>query len=85
MFCHISQNWGADPLTSREAIVELIGATKTKTGLTIACELDTRTGEKGIKVSNAEIQALAIKGDDFHPEWNYTLTPRTGYPAVILV
>ena len=33
MFCHITQNWRGRPLTDRLAIVELIGATTTKTGL----------------------------------------------------
>ena len=48
----------------------------TKAGLQIDCALDTRTCEKGIKVSNAEMAALKLVGDDFHPEWNYTISPR---------
>ena len=31
---------------------------------------------KGIKVSDAEMMTLNIKGDTFHPEWNYTISPR---------
>jgi hypothetical protein len=38
--------------------------------------LDERTYEKGIKVSDAEMAALDITGDTFHPEWNYTIKPR---------
>ena len=76
MFCHITQNWRGRPLTDRMTVVELIGATTTKTGLKVECALDTRTYEKGIKVSDAEMEALNIKGDDFHPEWNYTIRPR---------
>ena len=76
MFCHITQNWRGRPLTDRLAIVELIGATTTKTGLKVECVLDTRTYEKGIKVSDAEMEMLNIAGDDFHPEWNYTISPR---------
>ncbi len=76
MFCYITQNWRARPLTDRLAIVELIGATTTKTGLKVECVLDTRTYEKGIKVSDAEMEMLNIAGDDFHPEWNYTIKPR---------
>jgi hypothetical protein len=41
---------------------ELIGATTTKTGLKVACMLDERTYEKGIKVSDAEMAALDITG-----------------------
>ena len=76
MFCHITQNWRGRPLTDRLAIVELIGATTTKAGLKVECALDTRTYEKGIKISDAEMEMLNIEGDDFHPEWNYTIKPR---------
>lgn len=76
MFCHITQNWRGRPLTDRIVIVELIGATTTKAGLKIECTLDERTYEKGIKVADAEMEALNITGDDFHPEWNYTIKPR---------
>ena len=65
MFCHITQNWRGRPLTDRLAIVELIGATTTKTGLKVECLLDTRTYEKGIKISDAEMEMLNIAGDDF--------------------
>jgi Rhodopirellula transposase DDE domain len=78
LFCHITQNWRARPLTDRMAVVELIAATSTKTGLRVECALDERTYEKGIKVSDAEMDALNIRGDEFHPEWNYTISPRTG-------
>jgi hypothetical protein len=76
LFCHITQNWRGRPLTDRVAVVELIGATTTKAGLKVECALDTRTYQKGIKVSDAEMEALDITGDAFHPEWNYTIKPR---------
>ena len=76
MFCYISQNWLATPLTSRVAVVELIANTTTKTGLTVRCELDTNSYPKGIKVSDAEMVTLNLKGDDFHPDWNYAISPR---------
>ena len=76
LFCHVTQNWRGRPLTSRLAIVELIGATTTRTGLTVRCELDEKPYAKGVKVSDAEMAALNIKGDAFHPEWNYTISPR---------
>src|SRR5208282_5508728 len=65
LFCHITQNWRARPLTDRVAVVELIGATTTNMGLKVECALDPRTYEKGIKVRNAEMQALDITGDAF--------------------
>jgi hypothetical protein len=39
---------------------------------------------KGLKVSNAEMDAIAITGDDFHPEWNYTIAPRKLNEAIVL-
>jgi hypothetical protein len=76
LFCHITQTWRGRPLISRETVVELIASTTTRTGLTVRCELDTRSYPKGIKVSDAEMKTLNIKGDPFHPEWNYTISPR---------
>ena len=80
LFCHITQNWRGKPLTSLATMVELIGATSTKGGLKVECALDTRTYEKGIRISDAEMQKLDIRGDKFHPEWNYTVMPRTMEP-----
>ena len=76
LFCHITQTWRGRPLTDRMAVVELIAATTTKAGLKIESALDTRAYEKGIKVSDAQMKALDIQGDPFHPEWNYTIRPR---------
>ena len=77
LFCRITQNWRGRPLTNRAAIVELIAATTTKTGLKVETALDTRVYEKGIKVSDADMKRLAIRGDAFHPEWNYTVIPQS--------
>src|SRR4051794_40563507 len=61
------QNWRGRPLTSRLAVIDLIAATTTTTGLTVECELDTNTYQKGIKVTAAEMAALNIERDAFHP------------------
>ena len=76
LFCHITQTWRAKPLESRAAVVDLIAATTTKTGLKVESALDERTYEKGIKVSKAEMAQLDIRGDTFHPDWNYSVHPR---------
>jgi hypothetical protein len=70
------QNWRGTPLTSRSAVVELIASTTSKTGLKVRCELDTRAYAKGIKVSDDEMATLNITADTFHPEWNYSISPR---------
>ena len=45
-------------------------------GLKVACELDNNFYPKGIKVSDEEMKTLAITGDEFHPERNYSFEPR---------
>ena len=75
MFSYISQNWRGKPLISIETIVNLIGSTKTKTGLKIQTAVDTSPYVKGIKITDAEMAALGIHKNDFHGEWNYTLNP----------
>jgi len=81
LFCHITQNWRGRPLTSRLAIVEMIAATTTKTGLTVRCELDENSYPKGVKVSDKEMADLNITPNTFHPEWNYTIAPRPQAPS----
>ena len=76
MFCHITQNWRGKPLVSRLAVVDLIAATTTKTGLTVRCELDENSYPKAIRVADEEMAALNIATNPWHPEWNYTISPR---------
>ena len=76
LFCRISQTWRGKALVSHLAVVELIAATTTTTGLTVDCRLDPRRYATGIKVSDAEMESLNIQSDEFHPEWNYTISPR---------
>ena len=76
MFSHLTQNWRGRPLVSRAVIVNLIGHTTTRTGLEIQAELDTDTYKKGIKVTDDELAAVRITRDNFHGEWNYTISPK---------
>ena len=75
LFSQITMNWRGRPLTSHETILQLIGATTTATGLTVAATLDTGTYPTGIKISDREMAALPITRDEFHGDWNYTITP----------
>ncbi|NGX42906.1 MAG: hypothetical protein K940chlam7_01194 [Chlamydiae bacterium] len=52
MFCHISQNWRAQPLIDLKTIVELIGNTTTTTGLKIKTKVDPKTYVKGRKMGS---------------------------------
>ncbi|HTW70478.1 MAG TPA: ISAzo13 family transposase [Acetobacteraceae bacterium] len=76
MFCHITQTWRGKQLVSRLAVAELIAATMTKTGLTVRCELDENSYPKAIRVTDAEMETLNIETDEWHPEWNCTISPR---------
>ena len=75
MFCHITQNWRGQPLMSHAVVVNLIGSTRTRTGLRVQAELDTGTYAKGIKVTEQEMESLRLKKDKFHGEWNYRILP----------
>lgn len=75
MFSFISMNWRGRPLVSYEAIVQLIGSTRTSKGLEILCELDEGEYRTGKKVSDDELDAVVIERDSFHGEWNYTIYP----------
>lgn len=77
MFCHITQNWRGKPLITHEVIVKLIGATVTRAGLKIKAQLDEAKYPTGQKVSDSEMEALAIETADFHGEWNYLISPRS--------
>ena len=75
MFCHITANWRAVPLETREIVVELISHTTTNKSLTIHAELDTNNYEKGRSVTKKEFNGLALTRKEFHGEWNYTIAP----------
>jgi hypothetical protein len=85
LFSAISQNWRGKPLVSHEAIVKLIAATTTRTGLRVRSELDTNAYPKGVTVSDAEMGTLYLRTDPFHGEWNYTLLPRDRLPLTEVV
>ena len=70
-------NWRGKPLVSRQVIINLIGATTTRSGLQVYARLDEREYPREVKVSDAQLAAVNLTGDDFHPEWNYSIKPRT--------
>jgi hypothetical protein len=80
LFSAITMNWRGTPLTSHEAVVSLIGATKTDTGLTIEAVLDTSSYPTGIKISDKAMKALPLTRHETHGQWNYTLAPSSTRP-----
>jgi hypothetical protein len=75
LFSRISLNWRGIPLEDYETIVQLIGGTKTKKGLTVKCLLDKNKYEKGIVITDEQFSKINLVKDDFHGEWNYTIKP----------
>lgn len=81
LFSHITMNWRGRPLSSHEVIVNSIAATTTRSGLTVAAELDTDTYETGVRISDGQMDALPLARHDWHGDWNYTLHPEA-YPQI---
>lgn len=75
MFSYISKNWRGRPLLTTETVVNLIANTKTETGLEIRSALDQNDYNKGIKISDEEMEKINLFTDEFHPEWNYQIIP----------
>jgi hypothetical protein len=76
LFSFISQNWRGKPLVSHQAIVNLIAATTTRTGLRVKAALDTRRYETALPVPDEVFARLRITPHTFHGDWNYTIAPR---------
>ena len=75
LFSFISMNWRGRPLTDYQTIIELIGATKTSTGLEVRCQFDTNQYPKGIKIPDNLLAQLNIVRHTLRGEWNYTIYP----------
>jgi DDE family transposase len=76
LFSFISQNWRGKPLLSYQAIVQLIAATTTRTGLNVKCEIDHARYPAGVQVTDAEMAAINFTPHEFHGEWNYSIAPK---------
>ena len=76
LFSFISVNWRGKPLTSYETVLERIGATTTRAGLTVTASRDTGTYPLGEKISDKDMRQLEktrITRHAWHPDWNYTI------------
>ena len=75
LFSFITQNWRGKPLVSYAVILSLIASTSTATGLTVESVLDTTPYARGRKVTDEDLATIQIQRDEFHGEWNYTISP----------
>ena len=73
LFSFITQNWRGKPLYDLQTVVNLISSTTTKAGLIVKSAIDDNYYEKGLKVSDKELEQVKLKRHEFHGEWNYTI------------
>ena len=80
LFSRISINWRGRPLTSRETVLGLIGATTTASGTPVHAVLDITEYPAGTKITDRQMRELENTGTltrhHWHGEWNYTLHPQ---------
>lgn len=63
-------------MTSLQVVINLIRNTKTKAGLEVTARLDRKLYPTGIKVTDKELNSIAIERNTFHGEWNYNIKPQ---------
>ncbi|MGW7366777.1 ISAzo13 family transposase [Streptomyces sp. NPDC054841] len=81
LFSHITMNWRGRPLTSHEVVIKTIESTRTRSGLRVEAELDTRPYPIGITVSKEYLDSLPIQPHDTRGVWNYTIQPHGRFAA----
>jgi len=73
LFCYISKNWQGKPLVDVQTAIDLIGATKTTTGLKVICVRDDTEYELAKTVSNDEFESISITKISPFESWNYKI------------
>lgn len=76
MFSFLSLNWQGQPLVSYETVVNLIGATRTTTGLRVKAKLEQTLYDAGVQITDEEMEQLNLRPHNTNPTWNYTISPR---------
>ena len=75
LFCYISQNWKGKPLVDVQTAVDLIGSTRTTTGLEVICVRDDTEYKLAKKVADNEFEAISIDKLPPFQSWNYKILP----------
>jgi len=75
LFSFIGVNGRAEPLTSAAKMAGLIEGTRTAKGLRVVAEVDSGTYPKGVRVTDREMKQVRVRQDEFHGDWNYTISP----------
>ena len=77
LFSYIAVNWRGKPLYSLAAIVSLIAATTTASGLRVRSEIDKGRYPKGVMITDEQMATVNLHPHSFHGDWNYTIRPST--------
>jgi hypothetical protein len=75
LFCYISKNWQGKPLVDVQTAIDLIGSTKTTTGLEVICVRDDTEYELARKVSDGDFESISIDKIKPFVAWNYKILP----------
>jgi hypothetical protein len=76
LFCYITKNWQGQPLIDVQTAIDLIGTTRTATGLTVICVRDDTEYELAKKVSDKDFAAINLVKITLFESWNYRILPR---------
>jgi len=76
LFCYISKNWQGKPLIDIQTAIDLIGATRTTTGLEVICVRDDTEYKLAKKVSNEDFATIQLVKIAPFESWNYRILPR---------
>jgi len=74
-FSFISINWAGKTSTSYNKALNLIRSTKTENGLKVDAQLIEKEYQKGLKISDEQMNSLNIEHAEGCPKWNYIICP----------
>ena len=74
LFCHITQNWRGRPLTTRLAVIGLIGAATTKTGLKVARSVSRTVDRRFVRKRRRSSTARMMIGAETTPTTSSTFS-----------
>ena len=75
LFSHISSNWAGIPLESYETVLNYLRTTRNSSGLHVSARLVNKSYEKGERISQNDMDQLALTRHKILPRWNYTVAP----------
>jgi transposase len=83
LFCYISKNWQGKPLVDVQTAVDLIGATRTNTGLEVIWACDNTEYKLAKKVPDEDFEMLLIEKIAPFESWNYKILPRINNQIIV--